>query len=200
MSLKKAIYGNKILKLNIVIIILLVSIGTVYAPPNNFGGGNCHEAGEVSIWTQYADGTPEDYFNLGDNVYLGGGVFDPHTTYSYSILDDTNVEVGNGNVSTDESGAINAKLIRIISSADLGRTYTVELTVPDSDCGMMGLTRISRSPDCCADDPIITTSFSVKGETGGDGTSEIPEYPTVIIPAIMAFGGYMVIRSRRKEE
>ena len=59
---------------------------------------------------------------------------------------------------------------------------------------------INLSVNVSDDDPIITTSFSVNGETDGDNTSEIPEYPTVIIPAIMAFGGYMVIRSRRRKE
>ncbi len=153
----------------LIIAVFLMSISAVYA-----GGGSCPD-GTGEVWAQHADGSTEDYFNLGEAVYIGGQGFDSNEEYSYELLDvdDGGAVEASGTVWTDGSGNIIVQQIWTIPADDyVGHNYAVEV----GDGGMC----------------------KCKVVTKKDSFETIPEYPTVMIPAIMSLGGYLALRVKRR--
>ncbi len=160
---------NMLKKKIIPIVVLLMTIGTVYADECSGGAGN--------IWSLHEDGSSGDYFSPGEDVYLAGQNFEPFTTYAWNITDQdaegkVKPAVAEGEITTDENG-------------DIQQTYMWTIPVDDySDSYRTNL----RYNDCTQ--PIFTKK---------DSFETIPEYPAVAIPAIMALGGYLTLRVKRRK-
>jgi hypothetical protein len=63
---------------------------------------------------------------------------------------------------------------------------------------LMGCTGMGMGGDCCNKNGM--TKDCDRNHSCCDEVTEIPEFPTVAIPAILALGGYLVIRARRRKE
>lgn len=151
-------------------VVFLMTVGAVYAGECSGGPGN--------IWGVHEDGSSEDEFIPGEDLYLAGQNFEPDTTYEWNVTDqdaDGKVKpaVAEGTVTTDGDGNILKTLIWTIPSNDYpDHAYRINL----------------RYNDC--EHPIFTKK---------DSLETIPEFPTVAIPAVLAFGGYMSLRLKRRK-
>ena len=155
-------------KIIIPIAVFLVMVSTVYAGSCSGGSGN--------IWALHADGSSEDYFSLGEKVYLGGQNFKPNTEYYYELLDilDNKTVETSGHVRTDANGDIIVEEIWTIPLDDYAEhDYRIDLVY--NEC--------------------IHKIYTKK-----DSFETIPEFPTTAIPAIMALGGYLAMRVKSRKE
>ncbi len=65
-------------KIIITIAVLSMAVGTVYAGSCSGSSGN--------IWALHENGSSDDYFALGEDIYLGGQNFNANTEYYYELL------------------------------------------------------------------------------------------------------------------
>ncbi len=128
------------------------------------------------IWATHADGSKEDYFLPGEDVYLDGENFKPGKTYKYEVLDMDNnkVVVASGTIDTDSSGNLIRKKIWTIPTGDYyGHEYRVDLIY--SYCRGMHYR---------------------KSDTFYTGVS-IPEFPSLAVPVLLTLSGYLLVGIRR---
>lgn len=156
------------------IVVFLMTIGVAFGASDS----EC-KGGSGNIWATHEDGSREDYFLPGDPVYISGQNFDPDTTYDWNITNQSfdgpvKPAVAQGQVTTDGNGDIPQTWIWTFPSGEYDGHFRLNL----------------RYNDCTF--PIYTKKDTFLGE-------EIPEFPTVAIPAVLAVGGYLVLRKKRRK-
>ncbi len=153
------------------IVVFLMTIGAAFGEECQGGPGN--------IWATHENGSREDIFLAGEDVYITGQNFDPWTTYDWNITNQS-VEgpvkpaVAQGQVTTDGNGDILQTWIWTFPSGEYDGHFRLNL----------------RYNDCTQ--PIFTKKDTFVG-------AEIPEFPTVAIPAVLSLGGYLALRMKRRK-
>jgi hypothetical protein len=131
-----------------------------------------------AIWATHADGSKHDYFAPGEDVYLDGHKFESNTEYSYKVLDMDNNKtvVASGTVETDGNGDIIRKKIWTIPAGDYyGHKYRVDLIYCSNRSGHR----------------------HKKSDSFYTGGISIPEFPSPAAPALLALGGYLLLKAKR---
>mgnify|MGYP000291765494 CR=1 FL=1 len=154
-------WKSKVLKSSILLILTLLLVSTVNADPG-------------AIWAVHQDGSRDDYFFPGEDVYLEGQNFEPNKQYYYTITDqDENSTtyqqvLKDGYVYTNSSGYIYRQLIWTIPPNDYsGHEYRVNLVYKET---------------CC------------KIWTKKDTFYTIPEFGSIIIPVVVIVGILYLMR------
>ncbi len=161
---------KKIIVSTILLTVVMVGIAEANRNPGN-------------IWAVHSDGAREDYFNLGEDVFLEGQNLKEDWTYLYCIFDKDERSsayqqvLKSGYVDTNSMGYIPPQYIWTIPKGDFsGHDYRVDLVINSSN-GCDGIIKAKRD-----------TFYSY--------TNSIPEFGTVVIPAAIAIGAIFLTRRR----